>query len=59
MELWSKLTHEPFKLSARIISDKVSFPQDGALCESYVERQDVAIAAKAVGDALRITRIAE
>jgi hypothetical protein len=30
-----------------------------ALCESYVERQDVAIATKAVGDALRITRVAE
>src|SRR5229473_6811665 len=29
MELWTKLTHQPFKLSARIISDKVSSPQDG------------------------------
>src|ERR1700733_12875169 len=30
-----------------------------ALCESYVERLDVAFVAKAVGDTLQITRIAE
>src|SRR5579863_562470 len=59
MELWTKLTHQPLELSVRMIAHLGRFLGMAAVYESYVERQDVAIAAKAVGDAVYITRIAE
>jgi hypothetical protein len=46
MELWSKLTHQPFEF-ARIVSYCSSSPRVAAFNESYVERQDVAIVLKA------------
>ena len=30
MKLWTKLAHQPFELSARIIGDQVSSPQEGS-----------------------------
>ena len=58
MELWTKLTHQPFEF-VRIVSYCSPSPGVAAFNESYVERQDVAIIAKAVGNAVHITWIAE
>src|SRR5712671_800711 len=61
MELCTKLTHQPLELITRIISHRLSSPRNSSALRiiRYVERQDVTFVAKAVGDAVHITRIAE
>src|SRR5580704_7152229 len=61
MELRTKLTHQTFELITRTISHRLLRPGNSSALRiiRYVERQDVALVAKAVGDAVHITRIAE
>src|ERR1700722_4703561 len=61
MELGTNLTHQLLELIARISSHCLSRPRNSSArwIIRYVERQDVAFAAKAVGDAVSIARIAE
>jgi hypothetical protein len=55
MELWTKLTRQLFELIAHKISHWMSSPPE----ESYVERQNLIIAAKAVREAVHVTWTAE
>jgi hypothetical protein len=59
MELWTKLTRQLFELIAHRISHWISCPQDGSLIRIIRRAQDVGIVAKAVGDAVHISWIAE
>ena len=58
IELWPK-PPTIVELSAHRSVIEYRVLRKTSLSESYVERLDVAIVAKAVGDALHITRIAE